>query len=82
MPLGKVASLFVKGGYASTSTEQTLSGVVQPSESASGGAYGAGIQFNAGSRVGIRLGYDSYPMISNLVSYRSNVSSLGLMFKF
>jgi len=82
LPLGKAASLFVKGGYASTSTELTSSGVAAPSDSTTGGAYGAGIQFNAGRRMGVRIGYDSYPMLTGTTNYRSSVASLGLLFKF
>ncbi len=82
MPLGRVASLFIKGGYASTTTEVTSSGVVSPTDSTSGGTYGAGIQLNAGNRVGIRIGYDTYRMLVGTTNHNANVASLGVMFKF
>jgi opacity protein-like surface antigen len=82
MPLGRVASLFIKGGYASTTTEVTSSGVVLPSDSTSGGTYGAGIQFNAGRSMGIRIGYDTYRMLVGTTNHNANVASLGVMFKF
>ena len=82
MPLGRVASLFIKGGYASTTTEVTSSGVVLPTDSTSGGTYGAGIQFNAGRSMGIRIGYDTYRMLVGTTNHNANVASLGVMFKF
>jgi hypothetical protein len=82
LPMGKAASLFVKGGYASTTTEVTASGVVAPTDTLGAPTYGAGIQFNAGNRVGIRIGYDTYRMLVGTTHYNSNVASLGLLFKF
>lgn len=82
LPLGKAASLFVKGGYASTTTEVTSSGVVLPTDSTSGGTYGAGIQFNPGRSVGIRIGYDTYRMLVGTTNHNANIASLGVMFKF
>lgn len=82
MPLGRVASLFIKGGYASTTTEVTSSGVVQPTDTTSGGTYGAGIQFNAGRSVGIRIGYDTYRMLVGTTNHNAKVASLGVMYKF
>lgn len=83
LPMGKAASLFVKAGYASTTTELTVIGVsVAPTETLGAATYGGGIQFNAGNRVGIRLGYDVYKIRVATLDYNSNVASLGLMYKF
>jgi opacity protein-like surface antigen len=82
LPMGRYASLFVKGGYSSTTTKVTNSGVEAPSDNLATGTYGGGIQFNVGSRVGIRLGYDVYRMLTGTTYYNTNVGSLGLMFKF
>lgn len=82
LPLGKAVSLFVKGGAASTTTTVAVLGVDAPSDSTTGGTYGAGIQFNAGNRVGIRIGYDTYKMLVGTTNHNANVASLGVMFKF
>jgi len=82
LPLGKAVSLFGKVGYASTVTELTVGGITLPTESTGNATYGAGIQFNFGQRVAMRLGYDNYKIMVGTVNYNSNLASLGFMFKF
>jgi len=82
LPLGKAVSLFAKAGYASTTTQFTAIGIKLASESTSGAALGAGVQFNLGQRVGIRLGYDRYKVMLGTLIYDSNLASLGVLFKF
>lgn len=82
LPLGKYVSLFGKAGYASTTTEYTTLTVVSPSETQSGATYGAGIQFNMGQTVAIRLGYDRYKIMLGTITYDSNFTNAGIMFKF
>lgn len=82
LPLGKIFSLFGKVGYANTSTIINVSGTALPAETVSGATYGAGFQFNMGQRAAVRISYDSYNIMFSTVTYRSNLASLGLLFKF
>ena len=82
LPLGKVFSVFGKVGYANTSTIIDVSGTALPAETVSGATYGAGFQFNMGHRASVRISYDSYNIMFSTVTYRSNLASLGLLFKF
>lgn len=81
-PMGRFVSVFGKVGYASTTTEITSSSIILPTESTGAATYGAGLVFNISQRVGIRLAYDSYSVLFNTITYKSNMGSLGVIFKF
>ncbi len=83
LPMADVASLFVKGGYASTSTTVTTGGVDGTAQALGGATYGGGLQFNMGRHANLRLAYDVYKLTTDGTnSYTHNVSSLGVMFRF
>jgi len=82
LPMGRFVSLFGKVGYASTTTEISVASVASPTESQTGATYGAGVQFNLGQTVAIRLGIDKYKIMVNALTYDSNFSNLGVMVKF
>jgi len=81
-PMGKMAAVYIKGGYASTSTILVTSGVDGTTDTNNGATYGAGLQLNMGHRAAVRLGYDVYKMLSGTTNYNSSVASLGVLFKF
>lgn len=82
LPMGRFVSLFGKVGYASTTTEISIATVTAPTETQSGALIGAGLQFNMGQTVAIRVGYDRYKIMLATETYDSNFTNLGIMFKF
>lgn len=82
LPMGRFVSLFGKAGYATTTSEYVISSVTSPSESHSAATFGAGLQFNMGQTVAVRLGYDRFKVMASTLIYDSNYTSLGVMFKF
>jgi OOP family OmpA-OmpF porin len=75
LPLGRDFSLFAKLGYASTKVENSTS------ETKDDVTYGAGVQYNLLSNIGIRLGYDNY-RVGSTTTKDSGLVNLGVLFKF
>lgn len=83
LPMGQVADLFVKAGYASTSTQVDVGAVSGTAQTLGGATYGGGVQFNLGKHMNVRLAYDVYKITPDGTNnYTNNVSSLGVMFRF
>jgi OmpA-OmpF porin, OOP family len=83
LPMGQVADLFAKVGYASTSTIVSSGGVDGNAQTLGGATYGGGVQFNLGRHMNLRLAYDVYKITTDgTTNYTNNVSSLGVMVRF
>jgi OmpA-OmpF porin, OOP family len=87
LPLSDTFSLYGKLGVASTKT--SVSSTVPPGitgATRTAATYGAGLQYNASSSIGIRLGWDRYGARTTKAGansdYNSNVYSIGALYKF
>lgn len=85
LPMGQVADLFVKAGYASTTSTAYVSGVAGTAQTYGSATYGGGVQFNLGKHMNLRLAYDVFKIqdtATNPTTYTHNVSSVGVLVRF
>jgi len=82
IPMGQTVSLFGKAGYASTSAQAEIGGVLGTVYTQSGATLGAGLQFNIKNNMNIRLAYDNYKITDGTTIYNANMPNLAVMFRF
>jgi OmpA-OmpF porin, OOP family len=83
LPMGQMASLYGKVGYASTASTVSTASATGTTQTQTGAVVGAGVQFNLGKNMNLRVSYDRYSISTDGTTTNvATVPSVGVMFRF